>query len=570
LMVLAAAVVVVGVVGYRRRMATSLAVVALAGPFALILLVSAVTPIFHPRYLFPYSAVVGVLLALGVVALARVGRPLAIGATAALLIGFGGAVGAYHHPDRVPPDDFRALVATLAQRWQPGDVIVLNAGYIYAPVLHYWPMPVAWRGRLAGIEPAALPTDGVVMVQTGTIDGPATLGGGDPRADFYPTTWEETQRGLAQLRARYSRLWMVRGYDTVTDPEGRIREWLATNGQLFEDTLFPGASNIRLQGVLFDARPPGPVIATDHGLLVAGRVADRELRPGDAVPLDLVWQAMEQVTGQLRAVVYLVASDGHVQAQTDSPAVGPQWRSDQWRVGRWVPDPRSVTIPYGAPPGRYQIALGAYFADGRRVSFIRDGMVTPRLNVGSLTVAPNTQQPDPPVGARVDREVAPGLRLVGVNSDWSAKQPGDTARIEIVWRATGPIADLAPVVRLIAADGAILAESVARPAGDGHPTDRWRVGEVMRDTRALLVPARATGRIRAQLVVHGQVVDLGAYVITPRPRQRELPADLTPIGARFGDVAELVGVALRRGEETIQPVLLWRALGETTTAYTVF
>ncbi|GIW08164.1 MAG: hypothetical protein KatS3mg060_2969 [Dehalococcoidia bacterium] len=487
-------------------------------------------------------------------------------ATAALVIGFAGAVHAYHADDRIAPDDYRAAVAFLAERWRPGDAILVNAGYVYAPFVHYWPGPIGWRGRLTDTAP---PNAEPVVYQTGTIDGPPGLGGGDPRADFYPTTWPETEAGLRRIASGHQRLWVLRGYDTVTDPTGLIRRWLVDHGRPFEDVVFRGPSNIRVQGWIVGESQPQSVVATDGPFSVGVTEARGDAPAGGTLPIALAWRPAGPVDRALRAYLALVDREGRIWAQQDEPAVGTAWTPGFWQPGRWVADPRVIRVPVGVPPGEYQVELGAYLAGGQVLEFERPTGRTPRLPIGQITVQRATGLPDPKVSLPVGRELAAGLRLIGVDFAQFEVKEGDTLRPTLVWRATKSAPSAPIMLRLVLADGSVTAATDGAPVGGRYPMREWEAGEVVRDPRELLVAAGASGVGRLEVSAGSGWLGIADVRIESRPRRYDVPALGRPVGARLGETAELVAATLTDGRPA-RVTLVWRAIGRTETNYTVF
>ncbi len=280
-------------------------------PVLLIGLASLVTPLFHVRYAFTYSTPFYVILGAGLVAAGRPWRSRAARlwrtalwlSLAVIVIAAGLSIRAYHADPRYASDDHRAAVHLLGERWRPGDAILVNAGYAYTALLTYWNGdPIAWRGRLVG-DPGddwgGAARQGPVVVQTGTVDGDPGLGWGDPASDFYAMTQAETADALAKLFSEFDRVWVYRIYDTVTDPSGFVRNWLDAHGQKFEDQVFTGESQLRVQGYLTgrdplaDAgliEPPGAALADGSLDLAAAAMPDREVAVGQALDLALVWR----------------------------------------------------------------------------------------------------------------------------------------------------------------------------------------------------------------------------------------------------------------------------------------
>ena len=234
----------------RSAIVSRIALLPLAtlGPLALILLVSLVTPLYHVRYLFTYSPAFYVVMAAGMAWLLRRSKVVFAVALGVWLAAAGVTLHAYWHDPAYRADDHRAAVRYLREHWRPGDVVLVNAGWPYTALTTYWDGPIATRSRLTGDLPAA-PDDpnALVMVTTGHVDGDPGLGWGDPRSDFFAMPADAARQQLAALFGKFNRVWQYRIYDTVNDPAGQVRGWLAENGQLSDDQVFAGEANMRVQ-----------------------------------------------------------------------------------------------------------------------------------------------------------------------------------------------------------------------------------------------------------------------------------------------------------------------------------
>ena len=236
-------------------------------PVLLIYLASYLTPLYHVRYAFTYSTPFYVLLAAGLVWLGRRWRPVLALGLALILIFSGISISAYHVDNRYASDDHRTAVRFLAERWRPGDAILVNAGYAYPALLTYWEGDaLAWQGRLLDYDGSS--NEGLLLIQTGTVNGDPTLGWGDPDSDFYAMGRAETAAALERLFAGHDRVWVYRLYDTVTDPDGFIRGWLDEYGTPFEDQAFAGESQLRVQGYLTGRTPQADAALPDDAALV--------------------------------------------------------------------------------------------------------------------------------------------------------------------------------------------------------------------------------------------------------------------------------------------------------------
>jgi len=83
-------------------------------------------------------------------------------------------------------------------------------------------------------------------------------------------------------------------------------------------------------------------------------------KPGDALPITLVWRAENEVVSDWVVFAQLLASDGRIVAQADHRPANGAYSTSVWRRGEIVCD--EFTMPLGAnlAPGDYQLYVGLY------------------------------------------------------------------------------------------------------------------------------------------------------------------------------------------------------------------
>lgn len=338
------------------------------GPLLLICLLSFIAPLYHVRYVFTYAAAFYILLGAGLAGLAQRATMWAAGVVAAVLVAASFySIYQFHVNPAYRVDDFRAAVEFIDQRWQPGDVILVNAGYTYPAFLYY----AADRPdlQLQRLVPYQSPNNccSPLLLQTGTVDGPAQLGWGDPASDFYAMTTAETVAALEQVSQDFSRLWLLRAYDTVTDPNGLIRAWLAENATPIEDQPFSGESNIRAQGFLLSSStaPQGPIVALEDNLLLAGSVWPQQpWHAGQTIPVKLWWSTTGPPGVDYKASLKLWTPDGQLAAQgRDEWPGGTLHRATTWTPGETIYHPMQLTLPPDLPAGQYWLNVELYHPD---------------------------------------------------------------------------------------------------------------------------------------------------------------------------------------------------------------
>jgi hypothetical protein len=325
--------------------------------------------------------------------------------------------------------------------------------------------------------------------------------------------------------------------------------------------------------------PPKPAIQVEAGFGdVALLGADVGAAPaGGEMPVRLYWRANRPPSERLSVFMHLVDASGVGWAQQDlAPGAG-GYPTTLWRAGDIVVDDWELPLPPGIPPGDYALRIGLLRPDGSRVGLAGGGdfaTLAPvrverglgRLNLFRL-----------PLTDRLERELAAGqmrVDLVGYRREVEQVQAGSTLPVLLAWESRGPAPALA--VELTVGDGAG-APVLRQPVGGSWPTDRWATAEFVQQRVGIPIPAAYPAGVAGlwlQVIGPGgersDRVSLGSVRVENRPRSFEAPRVGEPIGARFGDFAELVGFDPSAVDATLKTVLYWRALATPSNDYVVF
>ncbi len=489
-----------------RGLAVGLLLTAAFGPLLLIYLVSLITPLYHVRYLFIYSPAFSVLLALGLAVLGRwrwpLGRWLMAGAALLLVLGSAVSLRALWTDPVLAADDHRSAVREMAERWRPGEAILVNAGYAYPALLTYWPLPVAWHGRLTEFEPAMLSRaaadQAAVILQTGHVDGAANLGWGDPRSDFYAVSSDEIRQQMAALAEAGARLWHYRIYDTVNDPQGVIRGELDSGWRLFDDRVYAGEANLRVQGFQPPRQPSASMLSAEYAKRLTLQV------PSGAVPDAVVSGSTLDVPG----VTWTLHQDGAEQPLAISLRLVDE-RGDVWVAhdellgGNTGPAPDGLPllqplhfdVPAGTPPGVYRLELVVYEVSSGNTLEATAGPLA--AGTQAILGEVEVQRPVPaPTASDYLADFGP-VHLVEASSPATSVSPGDQVPVALLWQAA-PAAgseSLIVVVQLLDEDGRVVASLEEEPLQGRYPTLAWQPGELVADRHSLGLPAGlAAGR----------------------------------------------------------------------------
>lgn len=116
-------------------------------------------------------------------------------------------------------------------------------------------------------------------------------------------------------------------------------------------------------------------------------------RPGDTVPLTLIWQAGAAAETNYAVFVHLTADEGTIVAQRDGLPVQGARLTESWRPGEVIVDRQDLTIGADVPPGRYELFVGLYDAESgqRPLTFLSDQPLPDgRVSLGIITISDTT------------------------------------------------------------------------------------------------------------------------------------------------------------------------------------
>ncbi|RME85758.1 MAG: hypothetical protein D6775_01880 [Caldilineae bacterium] len=376
-----------------RQLPSLLLWTTLLGPVLLILIISELfSPLYHVRYLNLYSLAFPLLVAVGGLYVAgredargtppksgyRLGMRLRLRDLGTLLalafILTGSAVSLRnYYTNRYAyeaADDLRSAVRLIYDRLGPRDAILINAGYLYPALLYYWPDTIGWMGRLNAYPPEdGVAREGPVVVLTGHVDGDPNIGWGDPNSDFYAIGRAETAAALERIFADTNTVWLLRGYDTVNDPQGFIRTWLEEHGTLYLDQVFPGLTYVRVQAwrTTRSSRQVPPPISHplqadfDRGIRLLGYdLAPEILRPGHPLRLTLYWQRTGPIDKAYKVFTQLLNEQWQVVAQDDAQPGRGSLPTDRWQPDEVVESSFVLHPPSDLPAGTYRLLTGFY------------------------------------------------------------------------------------------------------------------------------------------------------------------------------------------------------------------
>ncbi len=479
-------------------------------------------------------------------------------------------------------------------------------------VAHVAGQPYAWVYRNAfgealgrAIDGAASPDDVIVLNAPSAFERQY-----EGAMRWGVVTGDEAQvaRGLAEL-VYGARDVVYVAYDGQPS-HVHIRRLLARNSLLLDERPFAAAGcsatlyRYRLLPEASALRSASP--STPGGAVFGGELAmegyglsSGAIEYRQELGIALQWRALAPPGHDYHASVRLVDAHGRTWGQYDAPLEDAEGRrASSWVEGTEHGVDLPVTIEAGTPPGEYRVILNLYRLDdlGLLDVVASDGAPMQQLDLGPVRVRPATVPPrDEELAIPNPADVSLGdrVRVLGYALSRDLVPSGEEVAVTLYWRCLEPLdGDYDLLLRVVghapgSADGREVGRSRARPVGDGHPTDRWRAGEVLRYAHTVRIDAEAVGGeydVTVNLVSRdgdappaaGDAV-LASLTVEHVERLFEAPEVACRQEARFGDGPGgivLLGYDLPEAEaapgDTLHLTLYWRAVGPIDRSYTAF
>lgn len=129
-------------------------------------------------------------------------------------------------------------------------------------------------------------------------------------------------------------------------------------------------------------------------IVLRGSSLPSQVRAGETLWFDLVWEARQRVEEDYTIFVHLRDSAGQTVAQQDArPSWFGPWPTQTWDAGRY-PDAHRLEISPRTPPGTYEVVIGMYrLTDGERLLIYGPGgeLLGTEAKLSAIDVLPLSQ-----------------------------------------------------------------------------------------------------------------------------------------------------------------------------------
>ncbi len=222
------------------------------------------------------------------------------------------------------------------------------------------------------------------------------------------------------------------------------------------------------------------------GFTLAGYSLDANapIRPGDALPLTLLWRAGKaQVNNSVVARVWLEDAQGKAMASRDI-APGDGFPVPQWLPNQYVRDWPSARVPANVADGKYVVKLAA--ARNGQLLGTPFGATVTRL--GEVVVKNRARTLTPPAVAHpLEVTFDQKIKLLGYELKRDVPQRG--AALTLYWKALAPMnTSYVVFLHMLDSQNNIVFSADGIPGSGELPTTGWVEEEYIADLRAFTLP----------------------------------------------------------------------------------
>lgn len=220
--------------------------------------------------------------------------------------------------------------------------------------------------------------------------------------------------------------------------------------------------------------------------LLAYKLSDTVLQPGQLLTITLYWQALSPVEDEYTVFNHLFGLDGMVIGEADG---APSVPTSRWLPGQVISTTHQIlTDPNLQAPAVATLDIGLYGANRQALpSTDRNGQPVP-VTFSQLKFVPEPWPGQPPP---VVEEVQFGdsLLLKGHTPLEASALPGGTLNLQLWWETLTPLdTDYTVFVHLLNTAGDIVAQGDGVPVNGRYPTSAWEVGESIIDSHLITLP----------------------------------------------------------------------------------
>ena len=246
-------------------------------------------------------------------------------------------------------------------------------------------------------------------------------------------------------------------------------------------------------------------IATPRAVDLSGGVrflgytlGEGPFEPGRAIPVNLFWQAREDIDQEYLAFVQLLDDQQRLLAAWEGPPAE-SFPTYEWRRGTLIRQQVRLRLPATVPDGVHQLITGMFRLRDRKRLTLERGWWPFRAPEDYIVLAdvevrgrPHDYTPPSP-RYPLDVQIGPFARLIGYDLEVPDPRPGGRITLTLYWQATASADEEYTVfIHLLDQEGRFRGQVDAPPGDGAYPTTGWLPGEYLVDRYTLTIAPDAS------------------------------------------------------------------------------
>lgn len=252
----------------------------------------------------------------------------------------------------------------------------------------------------------------------------------------------------------------------------------------------PGYRSVKAVPLPMMQEPRPQIVLSDQNIVPQVQVLGYDLKPATPQPgaplrLSIYYNARERMYPMYSSTLTVTDITGKLIGDYDSFPGSRYFPTYRWyELGNFYRDDYTIVLPADAPAGLYHLDLAWHEFDIN--TGVSSDDKTYRVSLGEVRVgdlaATNIAHP-------ASQHIGDAITFLGWSGETTVAR-GQTLNLDLFWRAEKSIAESYTVfVHLVNAEGLFVTDADAPPSRGLYPTNRWNVGEGVRDRHSLKIPA---------------------------------------------------------------------------------
>jgi hypothetical protein len=219
-----------------------------------------------------------------------------------------------------------------------------------------------------------------------------------------------------------------------------------------------------------------------HVRLLGYSVIGETFKPGEPIPVTLLWQRLHSLDQRLSLVLWLEDATGSRLGETEV-ALGGSYPASEWHPGEVVRDWRSFLVPGHIEDGSYRLKLEVRAGSQPLSRLLWRVPIGTSLDLGQIQIEGRERVfQAPSITHPLEAQLGASVKLLGYDLEPLDPHPGDTLRLTLVWECLGPTDTSYTVfVHLLDEEGNIHEQRDSVPGDGALPTTSWVQGEIVTD-----------------------------------------------------------------------------------------